>query len=1037
MEPGSTPVVRLLAREVYVLASQERDYEASNFMEFIRVRGARQHNLKNIDVDIPKNKLVVFTGLSGSGKSSLAFDTIYAEGQRRYVESLSSYARQFLGVMDKPDVDHIEGLSPAISIDQKSTSHNPRSTVGTVTEIYDYLRLLFARIGHPHCPSCGREIERQSTDQIVAGIIKKMDIDGKSQTGTRPLRFLILSPVVRDRKGEFLDLFDNLVSKGYKEARIDGRILDLDSDLVLIKTNKHTVEVVIDRLTVSKKELRNPISRSNLKTRLNQGVEAATALSAGLVIASQVVDSSFDFPKNPQKFSDHLFSELFACPVCNLSLPEIEPRTFSFNSPHGACSTCSGIGTLLKIDPELVFNPNLTISEGGILPYAKMFFHDTWWSRVISTVAEVYGINLRIKTGELSTTAKKILLYGTGLEIHEVAGQNRWGRKTTIYEPFAGIIPDLEKRYRETESDYVRSEIQKFMRVELCPSCSGARLKKDALSVTINGNSIVDVTSMSSNQFLVWIKKLPELISEREKAIGTSIIKEIFSRVGFLVSVGLEYLTLDRSATTLSGGEAQRIRLASQIGSGLSGVLYVLDEPSIGLHQRDNIKLIETLKNLRDLGNTVVVVEHDREIMEQADWIFDFGPGAGRAGGQVIFSGNPTQLKKSSNLTGLYLSGKKEITVQKAQLTLNARNLETQKFKISNRPKNQLSEQTEFSRNVTLVGANANNLKNLTVSFPLGKMICVTGVSGSGKSTLIVDTLYHAIAHAIYPGHRERGSNYKEIQGLERINKIILVDQSPIGRTPRSNPATYTGLFGPIREIFSDLPQARERGFGPGRFSFNVSAKGGKGGRCEACEGEGQIKIEMQFLADVYVTCEVCHGKRYNSETLEIKFKGKNIADILEMTVLEALEFFGNIPTIAEKLQSLHEVGLSYIHLGQPAPTLSGGEAQRTKLAAELSKRDTGNTVYVLDEPTTGLHFADLVKLLTVLKKLTLKGNTVIVIEHNLDIVKNADYLIDLGPEGGEGGGRVVASGSPVEISQQTASYTGQYLRKIFTLKIS
>lgn len=993
--------------------------------DYIKIRGARQHNLKNIDVDIPKNKLVVFTGLSGSGKSSLAFDTIYAEGQRRYVESLSSYARQFLGVMDKPDVDHIEGLSPAISIDQKSTSHNPRSTVGTVTEIYDYLRLLFARIGHPHCPNCGREIERQSTDQIVAGILKKMDAEAKSQKGRQPLRFMALSPVVRDRKGEFSGLFDNLVSKGFKDARIDGRILDLNSDLVLIKTNKHTIEVVTDRLTISRKELQDTIARANIKTRLTQGVEAATALSNGLVIVSQVIDSSFDFPKNPQKFSDHLFSERFACPVCNLSLPEIEPRTFSFNSPHGACTTCSGIGSLLKIDPELVFNPNLTIAEGGILPYAKMFFHDTWWSRVITTVANVSDINLRIRINELSDAAKKILLYGTGAEIHEVEGQNRWGRKTTIYEPFSGVIPDLEKRFRETESEFVRSEIQKFMRVELCPSCCGARLKKDALSITVNENSIVDVTSLSTSEIFNWIRKLPDLISERERLIGSSIIKEILSRLRFLVSVGLEYLTLSRSATTLSGGEAQRIRLASQIGSGLSGVLYVLDEPSIGLHQRDNIKLIGTLKHLRDLGNTVVVVEHDREVMEQADWIFDFGPGAGRMGGQVIFSGTPTQLKKSPNLTGQYLLGKKQITVQSTSKSLYSNMSASQKTGKTRYPHLQITESSELSRRLTLVEASGNNLKHVTVDFPLGKLICVTGVSGSGKSTLIVDTLYHAIAHALYPGHRDRGAAYKELTGLGQLNKIILVDQSPIGRTPRSNPATYTGLFAPIREIFSELQEARERGFGPGRFSFNV-----KGGRCEACQGEGQIKIEMQFLADVYVTCEVCHGKRYNSETLEIKFKGKNIADILEMTVLEALEFFGNIPTVREKLQSLHEVGLSYIHIGQPAPTLSGGEAQRTKLASELGKRDTGKTVYILDEPTTGLHFADLVKLLTVLKKLTQKGNTVIVIEHNLDIIKNADHLIDLGPEGGDNGGRVVVTGTPAEVSRLATSYTGQYLRK-------
>lgn len=968
-------------------------------MEYIKIRGARQHNLKNIDLDIPKNKLVVFTGLSGSGKSSLAFDTIYAEGQRRYVESLSSYARQFLGVMDKPDVDNIEGLSPSISIDQKLTSHNPRSTVGTVTEIYDYLRLLFARIGHPHCPNCGREISCQSPPQIVSAVLDLVKEKVRRFDGS-PLRFLVLSPVIRDRKGEFTALFENLRSKGYTRYRIDGRFLGSSDDIVLIKTNKHTIDVVIDQFSLTKKDIRREEYLKQLKTRLTEAVELATALSDGLVIVNEVLDAHFTIPEKPQQTIDHLYSERFSCPICNLSFPEIEPRSFSFNSPHGACPKCTGIGSLLKIDPTLVLNPNLSISEGAILPYAKMFFHDTWFSRVVKTGLMENDINLRVPTRELSAQQKKTLFYGTGETLYKVAGENRFGHKTFIYEKFLGLLNDLERRFNETESEYVRSEIEKFMRKEICPECHGTRLRPEVSQITINQKSIVDIVNLSIIEGNDWIKNLVSEISEREKAIGQLIIKEITARLSFLLAVGLDYLTLSRSATTLAGGEAQRIRLASQIGSGLSGVLYVLDEPSIGLHPRDNHKLIETLKHLRDLQNSVIVVEHDRDVMEAADWIFDFGPGAGDHGGKIVFSGLTKALKHSSTLTGKYLR------LGRLKLPQIINQVPTGYLK--------------------LIGATANNLKKITASFPLGTFICVTGVSGSGKSTLVVETLYHALMLHFNPYHREKPGAHTQIEGLELIDKVILVDQSPIGRTPRSNPATYIGLLTYIRDLFAQLPDAKARGFTPGRFSFNV-----KGGRCEACEGEGQIKIEMQFLADVYVQCEVCRGGRYNSETLEIRFKGKNIAEVLNMTVEQALVFFINIPHIYQKLQTLADVGLSYIHLGQPAPTLSGGEAQRVKLAAELSKRQTGKTVYILDEPTTGLHFADMEKLLLVLFKLRDKGNTVIVIEHNLDIVSNADHIIDLGPEGGDGGGNVVAFGTPKEISTYHNSYTGQCLKKL------
>ncbi len=999
-----------------ILPPATENYRWSFRMDRLIVKGARQHNLKNITIELPKNKLIVFTGLSGSGKSSLAFDTIYAEGQRRYVESLSSYARQFLGVMDKPDVDSIEGLSPAISIDQKSTSHNPRSTVGTVTEIYDYLRLLFARIGHPHCPICGREISKQSPQQIVQKILEFI-IQGMAETRSRMFRFLILSPVVRDRKGEFTSLFDNLRAKGYRQVRVDGTIIDLfDEDIMLLKNNKHSIDVVIDRISVDgsiAKVIKQPnhdeAAFSSFRGRIADAVEQAVNLSEGLVIMAEIHDAGFDIPVKPKNLKDHIFSERFSCPIDNISISEIEPRTFSFNSPHGACPTCSGIGYVLNVDPSLVINPELSISEGGILPFAKMFFHDTWFSRIVLTVAKKICIDPRKPLKYITEKQRELLLYGTGDELHRVPGTNKQGEMTTIVEPFIGIVGELKRRYAESESEYMRSEIEKYMRNEVCGTCHGRRLKQEALTITINGESIADVTEKSIQQALSWIdhleSKKEELLSEQEMMIARPILKEIKARLQFLVSVGLDYLTLSRTATTLSGGEAQRIRLASQIGSGLSGVLYVLDEPSIGLHQRDNYRLIETLKKLRDLGNTVLVVEHDRDTMEASDILVDIGPGAGAKGGTIVSMGTLQEvLKNPRSVTAPYLLGKKTI----------------------NRPrKRKVLESEEQQRVLRLVGASENNLKHVTVEFPLGTFICVTGVSGSGKSTLVVETLYPALQSKLNSLSKATPGKYDAIEGIEYIDKVILIDQSPIGRTPRSNPATYIGIFSFIRDLFSNLPEAKLRGYKPGRFSFNV-----KGGRCEACEGEGQKKIEMQFLSDIYITCEVCHGTRYNQETLEVLYHGKNIAQVLDMTVSEAIEFFAHHPALREKLSTIEEVGLGYIHLGQPAPTLSGGEAQRVKLAAELSRRSTGKTVYILDEPTTGLHFADLEKLLSVLHKLTERGNTVIVIEHNLDIIKNADWIIDLGLEGGDAGGEIVAIGTPEDVANHPQSYTGHFLKR-------
>ncbi len=956
-------------------------------LDKIVVKGAREHNLKNVDLEIPKYKLVVFTGLSGSGKSSLAFDTIYAEGQRRYVESLSSYARQFLGIMKKPDVDLIEGLSPSISIDQKSSSHNPRSTVGTVTEIYDYLRLLYARIGHPHCPNDGTEITRTTKEKIVEDIISKFT------TGS-PVRLMVLAPIVKGRKGEYTDLFKDLRKRGYQRVRIDGNVYGLDEDLLLIKTNKHTIEAVIDRITLDKNFERQ---------RLVDSVEQALNLGSRELVVAKILDRGFSIPDKPKQMEDTFYSEKFACPIDGMSFQEIEPRLFSFNSPYGACPNCNGLGVIASVDEELVLNPHLSISEGGILAFANIGEQDTWFARTVRQALEDSGVPLNVEIRKLSDAQKRIILYGTGDEIFEIKGRNRFGEKTKIYETYPGVVNYLLKRHSQSGSEIIKREIQKFMTELVCEICGGRRLKPEALSVTVDKLSIVELSDLSIEKSYEFVSKLFDKLSSREQQIARIILREITTRLKFLVDVGLSYLTLSRAAQTLAGGEAQRIRLASQIGSGLSGVLYVLDEPSIGLHPRDNLKLINTLKKLRDLGNSVIVVEHDRETMLSSDYIFDIGPGAGEQGGKIVSYGTPQEIMKDEkSITGEYLSGSKKIKNRRTDFNIK---------KIENY--------------LELVGVSAHNLKNIDVKFPLGVLICITGVSGSGKSTLINDVLYHVLAVRKNPFHKERPGEFKEIIGDEQLKRVFMIDQSPIGRTPRSNPATYTGAFTYIRELFANSREARMRGYGPGRFSFNV-----RGGRCETCEGDGQIKIEMQFLPDVFVTCETCNGTRYTQNTLEVDFDGKNISEVLSMSVDEALSFFSFHEGLFNKLATLKEVGLSYIKLGQSATTLSGGEAQRIKLATELSKRGAGGSLYLLDEPTTGLHFADLEKLIVVLRQLVEKGNTVIVIEHNLDVIKNADWIIDLGPEGGDGGGKIVAVGTPEEISRNPNSYTGQYLKK-------
>ena len=952
----------------------------------ISIRGARQHNLKSIDIDLPRDKLVVITGLSGSGKSSLAFDTIYAEGQRRYVESLSAYARQFLGQMDKPDVDHIEGLSPAISIDQKSASRSPRSTVGTVTEIYDYLRLLYARVGIPHCPQCGREISRQTVQQIVDGILRLPD-------GSR---LLILAPLVRDRKGEHRRILEDLLKAGYVRARIDGEVHGVDEDVALDRYKMHTIEAVVDRFVVRHYAPEQAKQADSDRSRLSDSVETALKLGDGVVVASVVGEALGALA------GDHLYSEKGACPQCGISLPEFEPRSFSFNSPHGACPICTGLGTRQELDPALVVpNSDLSLTQSAIAPWAKASKDDSYFSHLLKAVADHYGFSVDTPWRDLTPEQRRIVLRGSGGETVTVSYENQYKRTRSYETTFEGVIPNLDRRYAETSSDGIRQMIEQYMTATPCPECKGKRLRREALAVTVGGRSIHELTEMPVRPAITFLQRVSEQFSEREKTISRQILKEILARLRFLDDVGLHYLALDRGAATLSGGEAQRIRLATQIGSQLMGVLYILDEPSIGLHQRDNQRLIETLIRLRDLGNTVLVVEHDEATIRAADYIVDLGPGAGEHGGEIVSQGTLADIIAChESLTGRYLSGAAQVPIPTRRRSGNGKAL-------------------------LVVGARENNLRNLTVRVPLGCFVAITGVSGSGKSSLMVEIIYRKLARVLNHANEHPG-DHDDVLGIHYLDKVIDIDQSPIGRTPRSNPATYTDVFGPVRELFASLPEAKMRGYQAGRFSFNV-----KGGRCEACQGAGIIQIEMQFLPDVYVPCEVCQGKRYNREALEIRYKGASIADVLDMTVDEAMRFFENIPAMRTRLETLHDVGLGYIHLGQPATTLSGGEAQRVKLAKELSRRATGRTLYILDEPTVGLHMADVERLLQVLERLVDAGNTVMVIEHNLDVIKTADWVIDLGPEGGEAGGQIVAQGTPEDVAANPRSYTGQFLRPV------
>ncbi len=938
------------------------------------IHGAREHNLKDVTLDLPRGKLIVFTGLSGSGKSSLAFDTIYAEGQRRYVESLSSYARQFLGQMEKPDVDFIEGLSPAISIDQKGTSRNPRSTVGTITEIYDYLRVLYARAGHPHCTNCGRPIGRQTPEQIVDQVLEL-------EEGTR---FQVLAPIVRGRKGEYERLLADLAKKGFSRARIDGEVRDLSEQIRLPKNYKHTIEVVVDRL----------VAKPDIRRRVADSIETALQLAEGVASIAVVQHDDSEEIIN--------FSQSLACTFCGLSFDELAPRNFSFNSPYGACPTCDGLGTHLEADQELaVPDPDLSIEEGAVSPWGGV--RDTYWYRLLEAVAEAHGFSVRTPWRKLPKHARDVVLYGSDERAH-VRYRNRWGRLRSYHSAYEGVIPNIERRHTEAMSDSQRERLEQYMREVPCRACHGARLKPESLAVTVSGLNISELTHLSIRATLDFIGHME--LSDRERQIAERLLKEIRARLGFLVDVGLDYLTLERASGTLAGGEAQRIRLATQIGSALTGVLYVLDEPSIGLHQRDNRRLIDTLFRLRDLGNTLIVVEHDEATILAADHIVDIGPGAGERGGEIVFTGSYEDLLRDpDSITGAFLSGRRRI------------------------PTPEIRRKPDSKRKLRLEGAREHNLKDVTLDVPLGVFVCVTGVSGSGKSTLVQDVLLAALMQKVYRS-RVLPGRHRKLRGWEQVDKVVDIDQSPIGRTPRSNPATYTGVFDHMRKLYSQTPEARVRGYLPGRFSFNV-----RGGRCENCAGDGQIKIEMHFLPDVYVTCEVCKGKRYNRETLEVKYKGQSIADVLAMSIEEALEFFRNIPTIARHLQTLVDVGLGYVKLGQPAPTLSGGEAQRVKLSSELQKRATGNTLYVLDEPTTGLHFEDIRKLLGVLERLVAQGNTVLVIEHNLDVVKTADWIVDLGPEGGDAGGDVVATGSPEDVARHPSSHTGRFLAEVLGIQ--
>jgi excinuclease ABC subunit A len=940
------------------------------------VQGAREHNLRNVDLDLPRDQLIVFTGLSGSGKSSLAFDTIFAEGQRRYVESLSAYARQFLGQMDKPDVDFIEGLSPAVSIDQKSTNRNPRSTVGTITEVYDYLRLLFARAGTQFCPVCGERVTAQTPQQIVDRLLELPE-------GTR---FQVLAPVVRGRKGEYADLFKELQTKGFARARVDGEVVQLSEPPTLEKKLKHDIEVVVDRL----------VARDGVQRRLTDSVETALGLAGGLLVA-ELVDADIDDLTRERRFSEHR-----ACPNDHqLALEEIEPRTFSFNAPYGACPECTGIGSRLEVDPELVIpDEDLSLADGAVAPWAQI--SSEYFARVLAALAGDLGFSMDVPWRALPERAKNAVLFGENHEV-KVRYRNRWGRERQYSTGFEGVVTFLERRHGETESDWSKEKYEAFMREVPCPVCEGTRLKPEVLAVRVGGKSIAEVCELPLREARHFLDTLE--LGERERTIATQVLKEIQARLGFLLDVGLDYLSLMRPAGTLSGGEAQRIRLATQIGSGLVGVLYVLDEPSIGLHQRDNRRLIETLTRLRDLGNTLIVVEHDEDTIRTADWIVDIGPGAGEHGGRVVHSGDLAGLLASKeSVTGAYLSGRRSIPMPSQRRPIDP------------------------DRMLSVIGAREHNLDGIDVSFPLGTLIAVTGVSGSGKSTLVNSILYTVLANELN-GARQVAGRHKRVTGLEHLDKVVHVDQGPIGRTPRSNPATYTGVWDHVRKLFAETTEAKVRGYLPGRFSFNV-----KGGRCEACSGDGTLKIEMNFLPDVYVPCEVCHGARYNRETLEVHFKGKTVADVLNMPIEEAADFFSAVPAIARHLRTLVDVGLGYVRLGQPAPTLSGGEAQRVKLAAELQKRSTGRTIYVLDEPTTGLHFEDIRKLLAVLQSLVDKGNSVIVIEHNLDVIKNADWVIDMGPEGGSGGGRVIAEGTPEHVVTVPASHTGRFLAGVLEL---
>lgn len=951
--------------------------------EKIIVRGAREHNLKNVNVELPRNKLVVITGLSGSGKSSLAFDTIFAEGQRRYVESLSAYARQFVGQMEKPDVDQIEGLSPAISIDQKGVSANPRSTVGTVTEIYDYMRLLYARVGVPHCPVCGIPVTAQSAQQIVEAVEHMPD-------GTR---VQILAPLIKDRKGHHEKVFEDIRKAGFVRVRVDGAVRDVEDDIKLARYEMHTIEVVVDRLVIRSYADPDSDDAQSARSRLTDSVETALKYGEGIVIINDITDSAA--PK------DILYSEKLACVNGHGSIPEIEPRTFSFNSPHGACSSCQGLGIRLEIDPGLIVpNPDLALADGAVSEIAWPQDMESGSMNVLRHVAEANNIPMNVAWRKLTDAQRKIILYGDGEKrkyIVKWVGQD--GNPRQWATNWEGVVNTVQRRYQQTDSEFMRERYQTLMTERPCPECSGARLRKEALAVKIGQNNIHTVAGLSMLKLQEWAASLKKgVLSERDMAISNQVLKEITERVNFLIDVGLDYLTLSRSSGSLSGGEAQRIRLATQIGSQLTGVLYVLDEPSIGLHQRDNARLIHTLERMRDLGNTLLVVEHDDETMRSADWIVDLGPGAGKHGGQIVAEGTPEQIMAHpDSITGAYLSGRRRIPIP-----------------VQRRPGN--------GNQITISGARENNLKNVSVAIPLGKLVVVTGVSGSGKSSLVMDILYRRLAQTLN-GSRERAGLHDEITGLEYVDKIINIDQTPIGRTPRSNPATYTKMFDHIRNLFADLPESKVRGYGPGRFSFNV-----KGGRCENCEGQGQLQIAMQFLPDVFVQCDVCHGARYNRETLQVKYKGKSIADILDMTIEEGITFFEAFPPIARTLETLAAVGLGYMHIGQPATTLSGGEAQRIKLSRELSKRGTGRTFYVLDEPSVGLHAADVDRLITVLHALVDQGNTVVVIEHNLDIIKVADWLIDMGPEGGDRGGEVIAVGTPEDLTQQSRSYTGQFL---------